>query len=53
MAHLLDNKGAAEVKFTSDELTELNSAIRAFEVKGQRLPDFVLNFSEVEAPLKK
>jgi len=53
MAHMLDNKGAVEVKFTPDELTELNSAVRAFEVKGQRLPDFVLNFSGVEAPLKR
>jgi aryl-alcohol dehydrogenase-like predicted oxidoreductase len=53
MAHMLDNKGAAEVKFTPNELTELNSAIRAFEVKGQRLPDFVLAFSDVEAPPKK
>jgi len=53
MTHMLNNKGAADVKFTPDELTELNSAVRAFEVKGQRLPDFVLNFSGVEAPLKK
>lgn len=53
MAHMLDNKGAAEVKFTPDEIMELNLEVRAFEVKGQRLPDFVLNFSGVEAPPKK
>jgi len=53
MAHMLENKGAADVKFTPDELSELNSEVRAFDVKGQRLPDFVLNFSGVEAPLKK
>lgn len=53
MAHMLENKGAAEVRLTPDELTEINSEVRAFEVKGQRLPDFVLNFSGVEAPLKK
>lgn len=53
MAHMLENKGVAEVRFTPDELTEINSEVRAFEVKGQRLPDFVLNFSGVEAPLKK
>lgn len=53
MAHMLDNKGAAKVKFAPDELTELNSVIRAVEVKGQRLPDFVLSFSDVEAPPKK
>lgn len=53
MAHMLDNKGAAEVKFLPDELTELNSEVRDFEVKGQRLPDGVLAFSGVEAPPKK
>lgn len=53
MAHMLENKGAAAVKFTPTELTELNSVVRAFEVKGQRLPDAVLAFSGVEAPPKK
>lgn len=53
MAHMLDNRGAAEVKLTTDELTELNSAVRAIEVKGQRLPDGVLVFSGVEARPKK
>jgi len=53
MAHMLDNKGAVEVKFTPDELTELNSSVRAFEVQGQRLPDAILVFSGVEAPLKE
>jgi aryl-alcohol dehydrogenase-like predicted oxidoreductase len=53
MAHMLDNSGAAAVKFTPSELAELNSAIRAVEIKGQRLPDGVLAFSGVEAPPKK
>jgi aryl-alcohol dehydrogenase-like predicted oxidoreductase len=53
MAHLLENNGAAAIKFTPAELTELNSAVRAFEIKGQRLPDAVLAFSGVEAPPKK
>ncbi len=34
---------------TPFEVSELNSAVRAFEVKGQRLPDAVLAFSGVEA----
>jgi aryl-alcohol dehydrogenase-like predicted oxidoreductase len=53
MAHMLDNSGAAAVRFTPTELTELNTAVRAVDVKGQRLPDFVLAFSGVEAPPKK
>lgn len=49
-AHMLENNGAAAVRFTPSELTELNSAVRAIEVRGQRLPDQVLVFSGVEAP---
>jgi aryl-alcohol dehydrogenase-like predicted oxidoreductase len=52
MAHMLENSGAAAVRFTPTELTELNMAVRAIDVKGQRLPDFVLAFSGVEAPSK-
>ena len=50
MAHMLENRGAAGVRFTPTELTELNSAVRAIEIRGQRLPDAVLVFSGVEAP---
>jgi aryl-alcohol dehydrogenase-like predicted oxidoreductase len=53
MAHMLENSGAAGVRFTPAELAELNSAVRAVEVRGQRLPDAVLVFSGVEAPPKK
>lgn len=53
MAHILENSGAASVRFTPTEISELNSAVRAIEVKGQRLPDFVLGLSGVEAPPKK
>ena len=45
MAHMLDNSGADAVRFTPAELAELNSAVRAIEVKGQRLPDEVLAMS--------
>jgi aryl-alcohol dehydrogenase-like predicted oxidoreductase len=53
MAHMLDNSGANAVRFTSAEISELNSAVKAVEIKGQRLPDFVLAFSGVEAPKKE
>ena len=53
MQHMAENAGAADVRFTPAELAELNGAVRAFEVKGQRLPDAVLTFSGVEAPPKK
>jgi len=53
MAHMIENSNSANVRFTSAELAELNTAVRAIEVKGQRLPSGVLGFSGVEAPLKK
>lgn len=53
MAHMAENRGAASVRFAPDDISELNSAINAIEIKGQRLPDFVLAFSGVEAPIKK
>jgi aryl-alcohol dehydrogenase-like predicted oxidoreductase len=53
MQHMVENSGAASVRFTPAEVSELNSAVRAIEVKGQRLPDAVLVFSGVEAPPKK
>jgi aryl-alcohol dehydrogenase-like predicted oxidoreductase len=53
MAHMLDNSGAEAVRFTPAELAELNAAVRAIEVKGQRLPEQVQVMSGVEAPQKK
>ena len=53
MQHMVENAGAADVRFTPAELRELNSTVRAIEIRGQRLPDAVLVFSGVEAPLKK
>ncbi|MCX5580091.1 aldo/keto reductase [Kaistia terrae] len=50
MAHLLDNIGAASIRFTPAEIGELNAAVAAIEIRGQRLPDSVLAFSNVEAP---
>lgn len=52
MAHLLDNLGAAAVSFSSGELQELNAAVAAVAVKGERLPPAVQAYSGVEAPLR-
>jgi len=52
MAHMIENTGAANVKFTATEIAELNRAVAAISVKGARLPDAVLAFSGVEAPPK-
>ena len=52
MAHMVENAGAAAVQFTPAELTELNAAVSAIDVRGARLPDAVLKYSGVEAPPK-
>ncbi|MBB3221660.1 aldo/keto reductase [Pseudoduganella umbonata] len=52
MAHMLENIGAAGVRFSSAEFAELNGAVTAIAVRGARLPDVVLAFSGVEAPPK-
>ncbi len=52
MAHLLDNLGAAAVSLSSGELQELNAAVAAVTVKGERLPPAVQAYSGVEAPLR-
>jgi aryl-alcohol dehydrogenase-like predicted oxidoreductase len=53
MAHMTENTGAANVKFTSAELSEFNSQLEAVKIAGERLPAFVQQFSDVEAPIKK
>ena len=53
MAHMTENIGADDVRFTSTELAELNASVRAIEVRGARLPAQVLVFSGVEAPPTK
>jgi len=52
MAHMLDNIGANDIKFSADELHQFNQEIAAITIKGARLPQAVLNFSNVEAPTK-
>jgi hypothetical protein len=41
------------VQFTPEEVTELNVAVAAIEIRGARLPDAVLVFTGVEAAPKK
>lgn len=53
MAHMIQNVGASSVVFTPDELKELNASLSDLHIQGQRLPDVVLAFSGVEAPLNK
>lgn len=50
MSHMLDNSGADAVRFTPAELDALNTAVRAIEVKGQRLPENIQALSGLEAP---
>ena len=51
--HMEENIGAAQVKFTAEELKELTAALDAIKIQGDRLPEAVLAFSGVEAPPKK
>ena len=51
--HMLQNIGAINVHFTASEIKELNDSINKIKIHGQRLPDFVQVYSDVEAPIKK
>jgi aryl-alcohol dehydrogenase-like predicted oxidoreductase len=53
MAHMVENTEASERKFTADELKQFNQELAAIQIKGVRLPEMVLNFSNVEAPVKQ
>jgi hypothetical protein len=53
MPHMLENIGADDVKFSSDELKQFNSELLKIEIKGARLPEAVLVFSDVESIEKK
>ena len=52
MAHMIENLGAGTVRFTPGEVAELNRSVSKIQVRGARLPDAVLVFSGVEAPIK-
>ena len=49
MAHMLENIGAADVPFSSAELSELTGDLDKIQIKGERLPPAVLAFSGAEA----
>jgi aryl-alcohol dehydrogenase-like predicted oxidoreductase len=52
MAHMLENNGGDNVKFSASELSQFNSELSAITVVGERLPAGVLALSGVEAPPK-
>lgn len=52
LAHLLENNGADAVRFTADEWKQFNTEVAKIQVKGERLPPVVLQFSGVEAAAK-
>ncbi|MFM6854086.1 MAG: aldo/keto reductase [Sphingopyxis sp.] len=52
-AHMVQNMGAAAVRFTPQELAEINAAVRAVEPRGARLPAMVQAYSDVEAPARR
>jgi aryl-alcohol dehydrogenase-like predicted oxidoreductase len=52
MAHMLENTGAAAVRFTPPEVAELNASVVAIKLAGARLPDMVQAMSGVEAAPK-
>ena len=52
MAHMLENSAAASVKFSVADWQQFNQELNAITIIGERLPEFVLQFSKVEAPQK-
>ena len=52
MAHMIENIGATTISFSSAEIDELNAAVAAVEIKGERLPAAVQAFSDVESTEK-
>jgi aryl-alcohol dehydrogenase-like predicted oxidoreductase len=53
MPHMLENIGATRVRFAPTELAELNRAVAAIEVRGERMPPMVKAWSGVEAPAQR
>lgn len=52
VAHMEENLGAAAISFTTEELRQLNAAVAAVNIRGERLPPAVMQMSGVEAPAK-
>lgn len=53
MSHMKQNIGADTIKLSSEEWLLFNKELENIEVVGTRLPEFVLQFSKVEAPQKQ
>ncbi|WP_395398182.1 aldo/keto reductase [Novosphingobium sp. BL-8A] len=52
LVHMEQNARAASVTFTAAELGELNKALDAIHIEGERLPPAVMEATAVEAPPK-
>ncbi|MEK8050947.1 aldo/keto reductase [Ideonella sp. DXS22W] len=52
-AHMTENLGAAAISFTAEELRQLNAAVAAIRIQGDRLPPAVAVMSGVEAAPKR
>ena len=52
-AHLEENVAAASITFSASELRELNAAVAAIPIRGERLSPAVLSATGVEAPQKR
>lgn len=50
--HMLQNTAATGISLTPADMTELTRSLDAITIQGQRLPDSVQVYSDVEAPLK-
>ncbi len=53
VAHMEENIGAVEIAFTPEELQRLNAEVAAVTVRGERLPEAVMQMSGVEAPPRR
>ena len=53
VAHLEENVAAASIAFSAAELKELNAAVAAIPIRGERLSPAVLAATGVEAPPKR
>jgi aryl-alcohol dehydrogenase-like predicted oxidoreductase len=51
--HMKENIGAVAIRFSDDELQQLNQAVAAVHIQGARLPEAVLQLSGVEAAPKR
>ena len=53
VAHMEENVAAASISFSAAELKELDAALKAIQIRGERLPPAVLAGTGVEAPPKR